>query len=273
MVRNDDAINPPSSRSVNGQTAKVNDALHLNGFLCILHALNAFQTEWLSTTDPLPLFHRPLHLFPCMRSAMPDILINPFRTCLLGILLRINASLCQSFQENWILQAQIPSTMLMVECIVANENIVVSPGERPGVRGNYASIVSRVEGALQHGNTDLVIVTLIELEEPRTIPISFSDILDAVASGGREAICQIQLLCHLGDRELAGRVVDAVDADRGKTHWGGHPMAEDLGCAVSCVRVDQLPGYDAMTVEGLSVCKVGPGQASIAGGVVPGQYR
>lgn len=50
-------------------------------------------------------------------------------------------------------------------------------------------------------------------------------------------------------------------------------MAEDIGRGISDVSVDQLSRYDAMAIEGLSVCQVGPGQPRIAGRVVPSQYR
>jgi hypothetical protein len=50
-------------------------------------------------------------------------------------------------------------------------------------------------------------------------------------------------------------------------------MAEDIGRGISDVSVDQLSRYDAMAIEGLPVCQVGPGQPRIAGRVVPSQYR
>lgn len=119
---------------------------------------------------------------------MPDVLVDPLRTRCLWILLRVDADFCQSLQENGILEAQIPSTMFMVESIVPIEDVVVSPAERPSIGCNHANIEAGVEGSLEHGNADLIVVTLIELEEPRAASIGLPDVLDTVASGRREGV-------------------------------------------------------------------------------------
>ena len=188
VVRDNDAINSPTSRSASEAASEIDSDIHLDSLLRILHALDPFQAKWPSTANHLPLFHRPPHPFPGVRSTVPDVLVDPLCTRCLRILLRVYTDFCQPLQENWILEAQIPSTMFMVESIVPSEDVVVSPAERPSIRCNHANIKAGLEGSLEHGNADCIVVTLIELEEPRATSIGLPYILDTVASSRRERI-------------------------------------------------------------------------------------
>lgn len=67
-------------------------------------------------------------------------------------------------------------------------------------------------------------------------------------------------------------MVASFDADMGKPHESGAAMAEDIRRRISDVCINQPSGYDAMSIEGLLDCKMGPGKASIVG-VAPGKYH
>ena len=64
-------------------------------------------------------------------------------------------------------------------------------------------------------------------------------------------------------------MVDLVYADRGEAYGRRDAMAEDGGCGIASVSVDEHAGDYAVAVEGLAVCEVGVGLPGVRGGVVP----
>lgn len=113
---------------------------------------------------------------------------------------------------------------------------------------------------------------LVQLEEPRGFTICSTNVLDRLAAGGGEAVGQIELFGNFGDGQLAGGVVDFVDAYGGKPDGSGDFVAEDFGGDVTRVGVDEHAWDDAVAVEGLAVGEVGGGHAGVGGGVVPAAF-
>lgn len=64
-------------------------------------------------------------------------------------------------------------------------------------------------------------------------------------------------------------IVDCVYADRRKTDGGRDFVTPYFGRGVAQISVDEHPGDDAVSVEGLTVDGVGRGEACIGGCVVP----
>lgn len=204
---------------------------------------------------------------------MPDVLINPFLARLLWVLLRVNSSLLEALLENRVLETEITCSVIVVEGVVSSEDIVVTPAKGPGVRSQHASIEAVVKGSLEHGDAELIVGTLVQLKESRSRAVCFADIFDTVASSGRQAVGQVELLGYLGHRKLSGRVVNAVDANWCKSNGGRHAVAKDFGCSVSLVGVNQHARDDAVPIESLSVGEMGPRKSSIARGVIPVDFN
>lgn len=83
-----------------------------------------------------------------MSSAVPDVLIDPLRTGLFGVLLWINSRFFQPSKEHRILQCDIPGAMVVIEGVVSREYIIMTPTERPGICRQHTSIVPRVPSSL-----------------------------------------------------------------------------------------------------------------------------
>lgn len=45
----------------------------ISSLLCIFHALDTLQREWLVATELFPQLHRPFSLFPGVRTSVPYI--------------------------------------------------------------------------------------------------------------------------------------------------------------------------------------------------------
>lgn len=58
-------------------------------------------------------------------------------------------------------------------------------------------------------------------------------------------------------------MVDFVYSDRSEPDWCGDGVAEDFGARVARVCVDELVGDYTVSVEGLTVCEVGGGEAGV----------
>lgn len=127
-------------------------------------------------------------------------------------------------------------------------------------------------GAGQQGDCQFVVVRLVQLEESRGFAVRSTNILDRLAAGGGEAVGQVELFGDFGDGQLAGGVVDFVDAYGGEADGRGDFVAEDFGGGVTRVGVDEHSWDYAVAVEGLAVGEVGGGHAGVGRGVVPAAF-
>ena len=109
----------------------------------------------------------------------------------------------------------------------------------------------------------------VQLVEAGGLAVGFGDGFDGGGACGGEAVREVQFLGDSGDGKFAGGVVDFVDADRGESNRSGHLVAEDGGCGVPQVGVDELPRDDSVAEEGLPIGKMGVGLACVGGGIVP----
>ena len=76
-------------------------AADIDATLRIRYALNPFDRERLPTTNLLPRLDQPRHLFPAVRSAMPDV-VDPQCTGLVRLGLGIDSGRLQSPLEHGI---------------------------------------------------------------------------------------------------------------------------------------------------------------------------
>lgn len=184
---------------------------------------------------------------------MPDILINPLGTRFLGVLGRVDSCLLETLLEDGVLKTKVTSSMLMVERIISSEYIVVAPAERPGICCEHTGVKPIVKSALEHGEAELVVGTLVELEEARSRAIGLGNVFDAVTSGRRQAVREVELFGYFGHGQLASGMVDAVDANGSESNGSRHLVAENLGGSVSLIGVDEHARDDSVSVESLSV--------------------
>jgi len=232
------------------------DTIHtkLHGFLRICHTLDTLQAEWLSSTNHLPLLHQPRHLLPTPRPSMPNI-INPHRTSLIRLFLRIDALFLHPFLKHRIRQSQI-STNAMVERIITLRLIMMSPRQLPCIKRQYTRREPTLMRPRQQRYRQLVVMRHIELEEPGPFPVRGTNIFDRIRACGGQTIWQIQLFRDFRYRQLPEGVVDLVDADGREANGCADFVPENRGFRVPCVRVNEHLWNYAVAVEGLSVCEV-----------------
>ena len=233
----------------------------LNTLLGVLHALNPLDTKGFPAADPLPRLDEPRHPVPAVRSPMPDV-VDPERTCAPRILLRVDSLLRESFLKHGVGETQI-GTDAAVKGVVPRRDVVVAPAELPGVGREDARGEAGFVGSFQQGDRQFVVVRHVELVESGPGAIGFCDGFDGRRAGCAEAVGQVEFFGDRCDWEFAEGVVDFVDADWCETDWCRDFVAEDCGCGVAEVGVDELPGDDSVPEEGLTVSEVGVGLAGI----------
>lgn len=223
---------------------------------------------------------------------MPDMAVDPAGAGLHRLLFGVDALFLQPPPERRIAQREIARPVLVVEGVVAGGGVVVAPPQLPRVGGQEQGGVAGARGALQHAERYGVVgapVELVEAEGAVDIPITttssttlaatlatlttakpriirLSHILDAVARSGAKAVREAELARDAGGRQLARRVVDAVDADGGEADGGGGAVAKFASSAateqgrrrVPGPRVHQRPRHDLVPVEGRAVRVVRP---------------
>lgn len=135
-----------------------------------------------------------------MGSAVPNVLIDPLRTCLFWVSLRVNTGFFQSLLEDRVLESNVTCSMLMIESIVAGEDIVMAPAKGPSISGQHARVKARVPSPLHHGDHLLVIVTLVQLEKPRPASVGFPNILNAITTSRRKTVGKVQLFRNSSHR-------------------------------------------------------------------------
>ena len=244
---------------------------NLYTLLCIRDVLNAFDRERLATADILPSLDEPRHLLPTVRPPVPDI-VDPFRTRLVRHGLRIDTIFRQPLPEYRVGETNVRADTV-VEGVVGSVDVVVAPAELPCVDGQDTGREARVVGTLEQRYGELVIVRHVQLEEPRSVAVSFGDILDRRRTGGAETVWQIQLFRNFGDGKFAQRMVDLVDAYGREANRCADLVAPDLVCGVALVGVHQHTWDDLVSEEGLSVGEMGVTQAGIGRGVQPATFR
>lgn len=156
---------------------------------------------------------------------MPDV-IDPQGTGLLRLGLGIDALLGQAFLENGIRETEVGADAA-VKGVVARRDVVVAPGELPGVCCEEAGREAGVVGALEQAQGQLVIVRHVELKESGCAilvgglgVVGAADVFDRSGARGRETVGQVELACHCGDGEFAQGVVDLIDADGSEADRG-----------------------------------------------------
>lgn len=227
---------------------------------------------------------------------MPDMAVDPAGAGLHRLLFGVDALFLQPPPERRIAQREIARPVLVVEGVVAGGGVVVAPPQLPRVGGQEQGGVAGARGALQHAERHGVVgapVELVEAEGAVDIPITttssttlaatlaatlatlataepriirLSHILDAVARSGAKAVREAELARDAGGRQLARRVVDAVDADGGEADGDGGAVAKFASSAateqgrrrVPGPRVHQRPRHDLVPVEGRAVRVVRP---------------
>lgn len=242
----------------------------LNRLPRISDMLNALERKRLAARDLAPRLHQPRDLLPRMRAAVPDI-VDPLGTRLVRHGHRIDPVLRQPLLKHWIAESQIRAEPV-VERVIAVRDVVVPPAELPRVEREDASGEPRLVRARQQRDGQLVVVRHVELEEARALAVGGADVLDRLTAGRRQAVGQVELLGDFGDGQLAGGVVDLVDADGREADGRGDLVAEDFRLGVALVGVAQHARDDAVAVEGLAVREVGAGGAGVGGGVVPAAF-
>jgi hypothetical protein len=236
----------------------------------VCNTLYSLQTKRLATTNLPPLLHQPRHLLPAPSPPMPHV-INPHRARLVRLLLGVDSSLLQSLLKYRVRQPKI-STNAMIERVVRFRLIMMSPCQLPCIECEYAGREAAFICSRQKGDREFVIVRHVKLEESRAFAVRSTDVFDGIGACGREAVRQIQFLRDLGDWEFAEGVVDLVDTYWGEANGCADFVAEDRGLGVAFVGVDEHARDDSVAVEGLSICEVGVGLASIRGGIIPATW-
>lgn len=152
----------------------------------------------------------------------------------------------------------------MIEGIVSHVGVMMAPGQLPGIGSEHAGGEAAVVRSLEHGQSDLIVWALIQLKEPTAVLIRFADSFNAVASGGRQAVWEIQLMRHSRNRELASRMVDSIDSNWSESNGSRYPVAENFGSGVSGRCVDKGSRYDLVAVERHAIGTMRPAYPGIA---------
>lgn len=238
---------------------------HLDGLFRIGHALDPFNGKRLAARDAAPLLHEPRQPVPGKRVPVPDVPIDPLGPDFERLLVGIQALFLESCAERRVPESQVAGAVLVVKGIVAHGHVVMSPRELPRVGREQQGRVPVVVRPLQHGQRDGVVGAPVQLvEADALVAVGLGYVFNAVAPRRRERVGQVQLPRDLGRRQLARRVVDAVDADRGKAHGRRDPVPENGRGRVAVLRVDQHARDDLVAVKGQPVGVVSPGQAGVA---------
>lgn len=61
----------------------------------------------------------------------------------------------------------------------------------------------------------------VKLVEARPLAVGLRDFLDGRATGRAKTVREVQFIGHGGDRQLAERMIDFVDADWSESEGGG----------------------------------------------------
>ena len=186
---------------------------------------------------------------------MPDI-VDPFSARFVRHGLRIDAIGRETLLEYRVREAKI-CAQAVVEGVVGVRDVVVPPPELRRVEGDDAGREPGLVGAGEQRDCQLVVVRLVQLEEARGFAVRGADVLDRLAAGGGQAVGQIELFGDFGDGQLAGWVVDLVDADGREADGRGDFVTEDRGGGVAGVGVDEHARDDAVAVKCLTIGKVG----------------
>ena len=196
---------------------------------------------------------------------MPDV-VDPVRTCGLGIFRGVDARGCESLLEDRVAETEVGADAA-VKGVVAGGDIVMAPAELPGVGREDADVKSRFVGSGEERNGKFVVVGHVELVEAGTLTVGFGDCFDGVGASGRETVREIQFLGDSSNGDFASRVIDFINANRGETDGGGHFVAKDSGCGITEISINKLPGDDTVAEEGLSIGEVGIGLTSVGGSI------
>jgi hypothetical protein len=193
-----------------------------------------------------------------MRAPMPHI-INPHRTRLIRLSIRINPLLPQPPLKHRITQPQI-SAAPVIKRVVRGRYIIMSPAQLPRIQRQYARRKPTVRRALQQRPRKLVVVRHVELEEPHAAffppcarVIGPPDVFNRLAARRAETIRQSQFAGDSSEGQFAVRVVDFINPEGREADGRRYLVPEYVRCRVALVRVDEHAGHDAVAVEGLAV--------------------
>lgn len=186
---------------------------------------------------------------------MPHV-VDPFRAGFVRHGFGIDAICCEALLENGVREAEIRA-LAVVESVVGVCHVVMSPAELRRVESNDTSREPRLMGAREQRDRQLVIMRLIQLEKPRSLPISSAYVLYRLTASRGQAVRQIQFFGDFGDGQFARGVIDFVNPNGREADGRGDFVSENCGCCVAGVGVDEHARDYAVAVEGLAVGEVG----------------